>query len=346
MHINTIDWRTATRRLSVVTAAGIVLVYMMGLVVTNTGSGQGCGDTWPLCRGKLVPEFAFTTAVEFSHRSVTGIESILILALAVGALVYWRNRREIQVLVPVMVFMLFAEAGLGALIISYPKNPAIIALHFGSSQILVTSVMLTSVVLNEAATGADALRDRPVPRRFAWLVVALILFTYLVGYVGAYLSHMGIGLACPDWPLCHGTVVPRGTGATAAAQGMVLLHRYAAAVLVLATVGLVLWARRSRRGRPDLYRGSLFALAIVLLQALAGAVVVFSQLNLFSTLAHGALVALYFVALGYLFLHVLPRPAAFRTKVVRVPARAAGALPAVSTGPEAPVKTAPTVPGS
>ncbi len=314
-----IDWRTAIKRLSVVAAVGMFVVLVMGDVVTNTGSANGCGRSWPLCRGKLIPEFAVSTAIEYSHRTVTGIEGMLIVALAVGALIYWRQRREIQILVPLMVAFLVIQALLGGLAVMYPESPEVLALHFGVSLIAFASVLLTSVALYEA-DGADALRDRPLPRGFAWSVWGLIAFTYVVVYVGAYVRHKNVGLACPDWPLCQGAIVPQLTGATGAARAIVLLHRFGALVLTIWTAALVWWARRLRRGRPDLYRGSLFALAFVLLQALAGAYLVFSQLNLFSLLAHGAVVALYFGALSYLCLHVLPRPAAFRAKIVRIPA--------------------------
>lgn len=326
-----LNWRVWVKRLSVVATVGMFLVLVMGTVVTNTGSAEGCGHTWPLCRGKLIPEFAVSTAIEYSHRTVTGIEGLLIVALAVGALAFWRNRREIQVLVPLMVAFLLIQAVLGGLAVMYPESPEVLALHFGISLIAFVTVLLVSTTLYEA-DGADAVRDRPLPRGMAWSVWGLIIYTYVVVYLGAYVRHKNVGLACPDWPLCQGTVLPSLIGATGAARAVVLLHRYAAFILTLATVALTWWTYRHRRGRPDLYLGSRYALAAVLLQAAAGAWVVFSHLNLFSALSHAALVALYFGALSYLCVHVLPRPAAFRAKLVRVPQRAAPA-PATATAP-------------
>ena len=43
------------RRLADVTAVGMFLVYAMGTLVTSTGSGHGCGKSWPLCNGRFVP---------------------------------------------------------------------------------------------------------------------------------------------------------------------------------------------------------------------------------------------------------------------------------------------------
>lgn len=311
-----IPWRSAVKWLSVAATVGIYVVYVLGTVVTNTGSGQGCGGTWPLCQGKFIPDLALKTAIEWVHRVGTSIEGVLVLGLAVGAWVFWRNRREIKILVPLMLGILVVEAILGGIIAENPKSAGVLAVHFGSSLVTVASVLLTSVVLFESA-GADAVRDRPLPRRFAWSVGGLIALMYVVGYIGAYIGHMGIGLACPDWPLCQGAVVPSLGGAGGVARATDLIHRYAAFALVVATIALFFWTRRVRHARPDLYRGAVVAMVIIVLQALAGGYLVASHLSLGSRLLHAGLVAVYFGALSYLTLHLLPRQRDLRAKIVR-----------------------------
>ena len=32
--------------------------------------------------------------------------------------------------------------------------------------------------------------------------------TVLAAIMGSYVRGMGAGLACPDWPLCHGRFIP------------------------------------------------------------------------------------------------------------------------------------------
>jgi heme A synthase len=71
---------------------------------------------------------------------------------------------------------------------------------------------------------------------------------------------------------------------------------------------LVVWSWRLQAERPDLYRTSLVALGLVLGQALVGAVVVYSGLQLLATLAHAGLMALLFVALSDGVRLVLPPP--------------------------------------
>src|SRR5215471_19072111 len=104
----------ALRWLSVAATIGMLLVLIMGAAVTNTGSAEGCGRSWPLCNGQFIPEFTVATAIEYSHRAVTGVEGVLIVLLALVMLAAWRRSREVLVLVPLMLGSLILQAGLGA----------------------------------------------------------------------------------------------------------------------------------------------------------------------------------------------------------------------------------------
>ena len=312
-------WPTIVRRLAVVTTAGMFVVLVMGTLVTNSGSARGCGGSWPLCNGQFIPQFAVSTLIEFSHRTVTAIESLLVFALTAGVLWFWRQRTEIKVLAPLMVIFLLAQAGLGALAVMYPESPEVLALHFGVSLISFASILLTTLLILEFGRW-DRLRDRAIPLSFRRLVLGMAAYCYVVVYLGAYVQHRGVQLACLDWPLCNGQVFPGLSGG----QGIVFIHRFAALVLSGGVLWMFLWARRMRRARPDLYWGSAAALVLVFIQALEGAYIVFSRLDLFSTLAHAAFVSLLFGSLCYLCLHVLPRPEAVRQaeRARRAPLRA------------------------
>jgi cytochrome c oxidase assembly protein subunit 15 len=122
----------------------------------------------------------------------------------------------------------------------------------------------------------------------------------LVVYLGAYVRRPNAQLACIDWRLCHGAVFAGLAGPV----GAVFLHRLGALALLGGLGALALAARRG--ARPDLVRAADAALAFALLQALSGAVVVFTRMELFSALAHAGLIALLFAALSYLAYETLP----------------------------------------
>jgi cytochrome c oxidase assembly protein subunit 15 len=212
-----------------------------------------------------------------------------------------------------MIPATIAEAGLGAALVLEPQSALLLAVHFGSSLILVSSIVLATLIILQLG-GWDRLRDRPVPAGFRILTLVLLVYTYIVGYLGAYLDLRGDELGCGTrWPLCNGEIMPGFTGAV----GVTFSHWLAAFILILGSVSLFLWARRMQSMRPDLYRGSLAVLLCVIAQALAGAVVVFTRVAAASRLLHAGIVALIFVSLCYVVLQTLPRPAAVRTLVAR-----------------------------
>ncbi len=280
-------------RLAVAATIGMFVVLLMGAAVTNTGSGEGCGRSWPLCHGEFIPAYAFETMVEYSHRAVTGVEGILIAGVAVGAWLRRRRRPELRALVPLMVLTLLLQAGMGAWAVRSPQTPAVLASHFGISLVCFASVFLTMRVLREGDQGA-ALTARPVPVFYRWLIFGALVAATGTAYLGAYMRHAGGELACHTWPLCNGSVWPGFSGSVGPAFG----HRLAALGTVLLVGVLAAWAFRVRDRRPDLARLSGWALAFVLLQAASGGAVVLSRLALASTLSHAALMAMLFVCLA------------------------------------------------
>lgn len=333
--------RQAIKWISIATSINMFVVLITGTLVTTTNSAQGCGKSWPLCHGQFIPQFAVSTAIEFLHRVSVTPATLLIILLTVGVLAYWRDRLEIRILAPIMIVFLFAQAALGALAVLYPETPSVLALHFGISLISFVSVLLTTIFLYELG-GWEKLRDRPMPRGFRSLVWGLTVYTYVVVYLGAYVRHNHVELACQSWPLCangsHANVVfPGFTGAV----GIVFTHRVAALILTFGTLWLSIWARRMRIARPDLYWGSVAALVFVLLQALDGAIVVYSRLDIFSTLSHSGFVALLFGAMCYLCMHVLTRPRSARIAVKVRPSAASDGVTIPESRPPRVASSAP-----
>ncbi|MGH2390942.1 MAG: COX15/CtaA family protein [Chloroflexota bacterium] len=293
------------RILAVAASVGMLIVLVQGTLVTNTGSADGCGDTWPLCRGQIIPELSGVanagTLIEFTHRAGVPVESTLILLLSAGILWFWRGRREALVLAPIMIIFLFLQAMLGGLAVMYPTTAEILAAHFGISLVALASVMLTAAFVIEAK-GSESVRLTAPPRALSILIWVTMCYTYIVVYLGAYVRHANASLACLDWPLCNGAIVPRFDPGVAAQY----FHRVGAALLTVLIIGLFIAARRTRVGRPDLYVAAFIAVVLVLCQAITGGIVVLSRLTILSTLAHSFFVALLFGTLAYMCMHTFP----------------------------------------
>jgi cytochrome c oxidase assembly protein subunit 15 len=283
--------------LGIAAAAGMLVVLVMGATVTDTGSAQGCGRSWPLCRGQFVPEFAVSTFIEFSHRLVTGVEGVLIVLLAAAALALYGRDRVVQALTALMVGSLVLQAGMGAAAVMWPQQAVVLALHFGISLIALATATLTALYVGwpESMRGLPAMSRGPRLGTLGFLV-----YLYLLTYTGAYIRHAGAGAACASWPLCPATGSQADVGAVAAN----FLHRGAAGLAVLLAVGLVAAYRRLEPGRRDLLAGGLVAILALLCQAAAGAFLVLSGFGLFGELLHAALSGAAFTAAAYLCLRV------------------------------------------
>lgn len=296
--------KTIVRRIAVANAAVMLLVLIQGALVTNTGSSKGCGNSWPLCHGKFIPQYTLETAIEFSHRFVTTIATVLVFATAIGALKLYRHRREMRVYVPIMIAFLFLQAGLGAAAVMWPQSDEVKALHFGISLIAFASTVLVAALMYDIYTW-DTLRDRPIPQRLKWIIWGLIGYTYVVVYLGAYVRHTNAMLGCVDWPLCNGSIFPGFSGPA----GIAFIHRLSAALLIVGMTSLLYWTRGLRETRPDLFWGSVVAVALVYAQAIGGGIVVLTEVDTLATMSHSILVSLFFGTMAYLSVHVLPRPA-------------------------------------
>lgn len=294
---------TLARRLSIAAAVGMLVVLLMGATVTKTGSGLGCGRSWPLCHGQFVPEYAFETAVEYSHRLVTSIEGLLLLGASAAAFRFRRALPELKLLIPLTIFTLLLQSGMGAAAVMWPQTPPILALHFGISLTALASVTLMAVVLRE---GPERPRrdDTAVPPAFRRLAFATLAAITAIAYLGAFVRHAKASLACSTWPLCNGEVWPGFSGP----EGIAFGHRLAALGGILLIAGIWLRARRIA-ARPDLGRVGAIAFGLVLLQAFVGALLAWTELSFLSTMAHAAVMALLFVAVAELCRRALPQPA-------------------------------------
>jgi cytochrome c oxidase assembly protein subunit 15 len=290
------------------------LVLIMGAAVTNTGSAAGCGRSWPLCNGQFVPEFTVATAIEYSHRAVTGLESLLVVALASAMVWFWRQDREPVLLAALMVVTLLLQAGLGAGAVLWPQSAVMLATHFGVSLIAFASTFLSAIVVWER-TGALATSFRRVPRGFRNLTVLATVCVLGVVYLGAYVRHAGVSLACLDWPLCNGQLVPPLDGAT----GVVFAHRVAALGAVV-LLGVLAYRARQEHVASGAAAG---ALVLGVLQAMSGALIVWTLLGLFSALLHAGLMGLLFASLALVLRYALrPVPEARGVQLSRGGVRA------------------------
>ncbi len=238
--------------LAIAAAVGMFIVLLMGATVTNTGSSEGCGRSWPMCGGDM---WSREMLIEASHRLVTGIEGFLVLGVGIGL---WRSRgdrREARLLIAGMWGAILVQSGMGAWAVRSPQNSWVMALHFGFSVIAFASCVLTVEMIYRDERGSARHLQWSVPAGFKYLMWFTLIASYGIAYLGAYVRHSDAVIACATWPDCNGKVIPELSGPV----GIHFAHRVAALggmLLVFSLAGMVPPVpRRAARYLPDLPGG-------------------------------------------------------------------------------------------
>jgi len=106
-----------------------------------------------------------------------------------------------------------------------------------------------------------------------YLALASLVILYSLMFVGGYISAAGLGLTCPEWPLCPNGVMPNDE------YFIEWIHRTVAAttgLLILATT-IGVWINKDAGRKIKFTSG--FASALVVTQITLGALVIDTQLH-------------------------------------------------------------------
>jgi heme o synthase len=133
--------------------------------------------------------------------------------------------------------------------------------------------------------------------RFQKLAIATLSATYALVIVGALVRVTGSGMGCPDWPLCHGQVIPSVDDGRAWIEWV---HRTLAAVIGLLALALVATAVRDYRHRREILWPAVGVLAVTVFQALLGKLTVDTGNDADAVTAHLATAMVLLALLTYL----------------------------------------------
>ena len=106
-----------------------------------------------------------------------------------------------------------------------------------------------------------------------YLALTSLVVLYSLMFVGGYISAAGLGLTCPEWPLCPNGVMPNDE------YFLEWIHRTVAAttgLLILATT-IGVWINKDAGRKIKFTSG--FASALVVTQITLGALVIDTQLH-------------------------------------------------------------------
>jgi heme A synthase len=267
-----------------------LLVVLWGAFVRATGSGAGCGSHWPLCDGEMVPRAPrIETIIEYTHRLTSGLALLAVVVLLFWAMRAFPRGHRVRRAAGLSTVFILIEAALGAGLVLFEyvaQNASAGRAVYLSAHLLNTQVLLGAL----AATAWFSHRpDSPGLARSSKPVLAAMAATLFVSMTGA-VAALG------------DTLVPAGSAAAEVSPGAQALLRLrifhpviavAAALFTWWMLGGVLRLKPPAAGR----RAALAAMALVLVQLIAGAVNVVLLAPVWMQLVHLFLANLLWLAL-------------------------------------------------
>lgn len=277
-----------------ITTFGMIVVILQGALVTQTGSGAGCGAEWPLCHGQLIPKDpTIATLIEYTHRLVSGLLGLMVIIHAVWSWISLRNVKETKFFAILAVVFILFQGLLGAGAVVWGQSSAIMALHFGFSLISFTSVLLLTILAFEKEITLDLTLN--MSSRFRKFIYFNLTYVYIVVYTGAYVKHTDAGPACAGWPLCNGKLIPLLEGNVAIQFG----HRVVAGLLFVVILASFIITLKHYRHQKKLFSSVLISFIFITIQVISGAIVVLSGFTINATLFHALMVSLLFGSVSY-----------------------------------------------
>lgn len=280
------------------TLSTIVMLFVQlgGALVTKTGSSDGCGNSWPLCHGSVIPsDWPVETIIELAHRGVSGLGLILVCLLAYLSWVKLGHIREVKPLCITSIAFIFAQALIGAAAVIWQQNDFILSLHFGISLISFASVLLLTLIIYEIDKKFDA-TTIVIHNHLKMHTFGVTFFIYIVIYSGALVRHADASLACLSWPLCR-------TGSVGLPQNFYewvqMSHRTLAFIIFIWILYIFIHAIRNYAQYRVIKYGWTLAFVLVCLQVTTGALSVLTRVNLFIALFHALFITMLFGLLCY-----------------------------------------------
>ena len=307
-------------------------LIMFGAFTRLTDSGLGCPD-WPGCYGQADPfrahdaisaaEAAMPSGpvtvmkawIEMIHRYLAMAIGVLIISLTLIAWRKWlqagcRESRFTPLLPTALLGFVCLQGAFGAWTVTMKLQPLIVTTH------LLLGMSLLALLTWLGACLADHQQvSHQMPLRRPALLAALLLALQIA--LGGWVSSNYAALACTDFPLCQGMLVPpmdlangfslwRDLGMTAKGEflpfpALTAIH-WAHRLVAYAVIALVAWVAIRSNKIYGLRNTARWLLAVIALQFVTGVLTIYLGFPLLLAVLHNggaALLVLLLTLLNY-----------------------------------------------
>jgi heme A synthase len=299
---------TRFQKLTLVAIVFTFALVTVGVLTRAMQAGLGCPD-WPLCYGQVLPPLDdYKAWLEWIHRTIAAVLGLLILGVAALAFIDHRDRRPLLWPSIGAVALVGFQAWLGRETVRLGNSGESVTAHLAAAMVLFALLVYLFVRAGYPAR----LTGRGASQRFAALATFSAVSVYALLLFGSHVTATGGALVFPDWPLMGGTGFPPLTDLTTAH----VLHRYVAGLVGVIVVITAIVAWRTQRAHPTVIRLATWAALLILVQAMLGALQVWTKLAAWTQVSHVAFGA---AVWGLAFGAAVHAHYAARTAGMRVP---------------------------
>ena len=255
------------RRLAIVLNVLLVMILTLmalGAGVRTMNAGLSCPD-WPLCFGKVIPDFHPGVYFEFIHRAYAGLVGLVFFGCCLRIVFSKGLPASARIASVFGLVVLVAQVVMGALTVLKTIGPLYVTSHLMLATLFFCSVLWMRFAIRPQVERAPAQPPWWIYSH-SLITSAAVLFQILLG---GLVASTYAGMVCVDWPLCNGQWIPTLKGPI----GLQIIHRFFAYGLAVGIPLFAFVAHRNRRASwmtKQLLGLSLASAGIVLLQVVIG----------------------------------------------------------------------------
>lgn len=260
------------------------ILISLGGAVRAMNAGLACPD-WPLCFGKIVPDFHVQVYYEFIHRVLAGFVALLTFGLTIYLHVKKYPKKSLKT-AWFGILILVVQIIFGGLTVLKLLHFSVVTAHLMFGMAFLSSLLWMYFQLFDESNSLQ----EPTPKSFHAVLLIVGAMLVLQIFIGGLVSTNYAGLTCEGFPLCNGELVPTLSGLV----GLQVKHRlwgYITAIAIFSFTQMIWRNRKQKWMNPQIVRYGIWLSILVICQIGVGAANVLFKTPPIITVVHLAFAA-------------------------------------------------------